>query len=164
MTKLGKSVPAIALLMLGTSCANTPPAKPIAWTSAPTSLARATFCDNAACEPVTVTIANGQTFVIHRWGNHREQVKIANIATPTGKAKCAAERDLGRRAMSRLSQLLDGATLTMARISQDGSSPTIAMVSVNGRDVGNTLIRERLAFPAEPRSRSWCFADRTNHA
>ncbi|NTG30114.1 nuclease [Agrobacterium rhizogenes] len=117
---------------------------------------RATFCENSACEPVTLRISSGDSFVMHRWGNHREQVRIANIDAPDGNARCIGERTSAERATDRLGHLLNGSAFTIARINMDRRGNSIAFVSINRRDLGHQLVRERLVWPWEPRHRSWC--------
>ncbi|MCJ9719995.1 thermonuclease family protein [Agrobacterium sp. SHOUNA12C] len=93
---------------------------------------------------------------MHRWGNHREQIRIANIDAPDGHARCFGERTSAQRATDRLSHLLNTSTFTMARISTDHRGSSIAFVSINRRDLGHQLVREWLVWPWEPRHRSWC--------
>ncbi|WP_234711764.1 thermonuclease family protein [Rhizobium rhizogenes] len=116
----------------------------------------ATYCENSACEPVTLRISSGDSFVMHRWGDHREQVRIANIDAPDEHARCFGERTSAERAADRLSQLLNRSTFTMARIDTDQRGNSIAFVSISRRDLGHQLVRERLVWPWEPRHRSWC--------
>lgn len=115
----------------------------------------ATFCENSACEPVSLRIRTGDSFIMDRWGDHREAVRIANIDAPLTQANCIGERSSAQRAVDRLAQYLDRATLTMARLHTDQSG-TIAFVSVNNRDLGHMLARDRVVRPWEPRHRSWC--------
>ncbi|WFU07321.1 thermonuclease family protein (plasmid) [Rhizobium sp. CB3171] len=116
----------------------------------------ATYCENSACEPVTLQIVGGDAFVINRWGNHREQVRIANIDAPDRRARCIREREKAEQATDRLGRLMNGSTFTMARVHTDGRGDSIAFVSVDSRDLGHTLVREGVVFPWEPRHRSWC--------
>ncbi|CAN7718569.1 thermonuclease family protein [Rhizobium rhizogenes] len=116
----------------------------------------ATYCENSACEPVTLQISGGDSFVIYRWGNHREPVRIANIDAPDGRARCMDEKERARLAADRLGQFLNGSTFTMARVGTERRGSSIAFVSVDRRDLGHELIRERVVWPSEPRHRSWC--------
>jgi endonuclease YncB( thermonuclease family) len=116
----------------------------------------ATYCENSACEPVTLQISNGDSFIVNRWGNHREAIRIANIDAPDGRTRCVGERESAERATVRLGQLLTGSTFTMARVGTDRRGNSIAFVSVDRRDLGHELVRERRALPWEPRYRSWC--------
>lgn len=115
----------------------------------------ATYCENSACEPVTLGISSGDSFVVHRWGNHREEIRIANIDAPSPQARCMGERVSGERASVGLRQTLTGSTFTMARLSTD-SRGSIALVSIDRRDLGHKLVLLHLVWPWEPRHRSWC--------
>ncbi|OCJ22192.1 hypothetical protein A6U88_30305 [Agrobacterium sp. B131/95] len=116
----------------------------------------ATYCENSACEPVTLQIASGDSFVIYRWGNHREPVRIANIDAPDGRAQCVRERERALLAADRLGQLLNWSTFTMARVGTDRRGNSLSFVSVDRRDLGHELTRQRVVWPWEPRHRSWC--------
>ncbi|OCJ02487.1 hypothetical protein A6U85_30430 [Agrobacterium sp. 13-626] len=116
----------------------------------------ATYCENSACEPVTLQISGGDSFVIYRWGNHRQPIRIANIDAPDGRARCMGEKERAMLAADRLGQLLNGSTFTMARVSTDRRGSSLAFVSVDRWDLGHVLIRARLVWPWEPRHRSWC--------
>jgi endonuclease YncB( thermonuclease family) len=116
----------------------------------------ATYCDNSACEPVTLQISSGDSFIVNRWGDHRERVRIANIDAPNPRARCIGEKESAERATVRLGQLLSGSTFTMARVGTDRRGNSIAFVSINRRDLGHQLVREQLVWPWEPKHRSWC--------
>ncbi|NTF97877.1 thermonuclease family protein [Rhizobium rhizogenes] len=116
----------------------------------------ATYCENSACEPVALKIVSGDSFVIYRWGNHREPVRIANIDAPDGRARCMGEKERARLAADRLGQLLNGSTFTMARVGTDRRGNSLSFVSADRRDLGHELIRQRVVWPWEPRHRSWC--------
>ncbi|QND44697.1 thermonuclease family protein (plasmid) [Rhizobium lusitanum] len=116
----------------------------------------ATYCENSACEPVTLQIAGGDSFVIYRWGNHREPIRIANIDAPDGRARCMGEKERAMLAADRLGQLMNGSTFTMARVGTDRRGNSLSFVSVDRRDLGHELIRQRVAIPWEPKQRSWC--------
>ncbi|ACM31130.1 nuclease [Rhizobium rhizogenes] len=116
----------------------------------------ATYCENSACEPVTLRIEGGDSFVIYRWGNHHEPVRIANIDAPYGRARCERERERALMAAGRLGQFLNGSTFTMARVGTDRRGNSIAFVSINRRDLGHHLVREQLVWPREPKHRFWC--------
>ncbi|WP_349963419.1 nuclease [Rhizobium sp. ZPR3] len=115
----------------------------------------ATFCENSACEPVSLRIPTGDSFIMYRWGDHREPVRIANIDAPLINAKCIREQASAQLAIDRLAQYLYQATFTMARLYTDRSG-TIAFVSANRWDLGHMLSRDRVVWPWEPRHRSWC--------
>ncbi len=89
--------------------------------------------------------------------------RLVNIDTPeTGsRARCAAERELGDRATRTARTLITNArafeTRPTGRIDRYGR--TIAYVSVDGRDLGETLIADGLARPWRGRREPWCNAD-----
>lgn len=116
----------------------------------------ATLCENSACEPVTLQILRGDRFVMYRWGNHREDIRIANIDAPDGQARCPGEQTSARRAADRLGQKLNGSAFTLARIDADRGGNTLAFVSIDHRDLGHELIRKGVVLPWEPKHRSWC--------
>lgn len=115
----------------------------------------ATFCENSACEPASLRIPTGDSFIMYRWGDHREPVRIANIDAPLINAKCIREQASAQLAIDRLAQYLNQATFTMARLHTDRSG-TIAFVSINKRDLGHMLSRDGVVWPWEPRHRSRC--------
>lgn len=117
---------------------------------------RAIYCDNSACEPVTLQVQSGDRFVMSRWGDHHERIRIANIDAPDCRARCLSGRASAQQARARLAELLYGSRFTTARIDTDRRGNTVAMVTVNRRDVGHALIRERLVWPMEKRHHSWC--------
>lgn len=88
--------------------------------------------------------------------------RIENIDTPeTGsRARCAAERDLGNRATRAARTLIANAgnleIHPTGRI--DRYDRAIALVVVDGRDFGQTLIAEGLARPWRGRREPWCDA------
>lgn len=88
--------------------------------------------------------------------------RIENIDTPeTGsRARCAAERDLGNQATRAARTLIANAgdfeIHATGRIDRYGRA--IALVLVDGRDFGQTLIAEGLARPWRGRREPWCDA------
>jgi endonuclease YncB( thermonuclease family) len=88
--------------------------------------------------------------------------RIENIDTPeTGsRARCTAERELGNRATSAVRALVQSASdfeiHPSGRI--DRYERAIALVFVDGHDLGETLIAEGLARPWRGRREPWCDA------
>ena len=86
--------------------------------------------------------------------------RVENIDTPeTGsRARCTAERDLGNQARRAVRALVAGAERfdihPTGRIDRYGR--TIALVAINGRDLGETLIADGLARPWRGRREPWC--------
>lgn len=90
-----------------------------------------------------------------------ETIRILNIDTPEIRhAQCDAERRLGEVAKSRVRQLLANGTIGIRR--GDGSrmtdkyGRTLAVVDIDGVDIGEQLIAEGLARPWTGKRRSWC--------
>lgn len=90
-----------------------------------------------------------------------ETIRILNIDTPEIRhAQCDAERRLGEVAKNRVRQLLAGGTIGIRR--GDGSrmtdkyGRTLAVIDINGVDIGEQLISEGLARPWTGKRRSWC--------
>ena len=89
--------------------------------------------------------------------------RMSNYDTPEINGHCQHERDLAWRAKHRLQDLLRGPfTVTPVRCwhgyTRDRYGRRYAVVRVAGQDVGDILIRERLAvsFPQPSRWRPWC--------
>jgi endonuclease YncB( thermonuclease family) len=88
---------------------------------------------------------------------------MANYDAPEIAGHCAIEHALALRARQRLAELLRG-TFTLQRVScwhgyaRDRYGRRCAIVRVDGRDVGDVLIAEKLAvsFPQPYRARPWC--------
>lgn len=103
-------------------------------------------------------IIDGDTFV---WRG--EHIRIANIDAPELKgAKCDAERRLALVAKRRLEQMLASGQVRIARgdpadgRKRDRHGRTLAVISLDGQDVGSILIDEGLARPWIGKRRSWC--------
>jgi micrococcal nuclease len=86
--------------------------------------------------------------------------RVENIDTPeTGsRARCTAERDLGNRATGAVRALVAGAERLDLRPTGriDRYGRTIALVVIDGRDLGETLIADGLARPWRGRREPWC--------
>jgi endonuclease YncB( thermonuclease family) len=90
------------------------------------------------------------------WLNGK-QWRLEGIDTPEiGKPECAAERQTGELAKKRMVDLLsDGFAVTRGKDDRYGRE-LLAFKLANGRDVGDVLIRERLAQPWPNRGNVWC--------
>lgn len=78
-----------------------------------------------------------------------------DIDTPELTGKCASERALAIRSRSRLRELLvEG--FEVHREGKDRFGRTLAIVTVNGRSVGDQLVREGLARTWSGRREPWC--------
>ncbi len=120
-------------------------------------------------ESARASLADGQQlYVIDGdtiWLN-REKIRIANIDTPEiSNAKCESELTRGLEAKAALKRLLDGQEIQITRgdpktrrmIDQYGR--TLALVAVNGKDVGETLIGRNLARRWTGKRLPWCFLE-----
>jgi len=97
-------------------------------------------------------IVDGDTFWLAG-----EKIRIENIDTPEiSEPKCPAERAAGERAKVRLQQLLSDGEIAIQRTGVDRYKRTLAVVRVNGRDVGEVLIREGFARRWDGARRPWC--------
>lgn len=90
-----------------------------------------------------------------------ETIRILNIDTPEIRhAQCDAERRLGEVAKNRVRQLLAGGTIGIRRGDggrmTDRYGRTLAVVDIDGVDIGEQLIAEGLARPWTGKRRSWC--------
>ncbi len=107
---------------------------------------------------LSLLVMDGDTFSIDG-----ERIRIANIDAPEiSQAKCDAERRLGTLARKRLGELLQKGTVEILRGDPttgrkvDRHGRTLAVVRVNGQDVGEVLIGELLARPWTGKRRPWC--------
>lgn len=112
----------------------------------------------AAIINFTGSVTDGDTVTIAG-----ERIRIANIDTPEiHHAQCEAERRLGKVAARRLAELLKSGRIEVhvgdpgTGRKKDRYGRTLATISIDGMDVGETLIIEDLARPWEGRRRSWC--------
>lgn len=90
-----------------------------------------------------------------------ETIRILNIDTPEIRhAQCDAERRLGIVAKHRVEQLLRGGSIGIRRGDggrmTDKYGRTLAVVLVDGRDLGEILVNEGLARPWTGRRQPWC--------
>lgn len=113
-----------------------------------------------SCLPVgrDTCVIDGDTITIGS-----ERIRIANIDAPEiGHPKCDAERRLGLVARQRLAALLGSGQVDAEKGDpesgrvKDRYGRTLALVYVDGKDVGETLIEELLARPWERKRRNWC--------
>ncbi|HEV2501500.1 MAG TPA: thermonuclease family protein [Mesorhizobium sp.] len=107
---------------------------------------------------VAFTAVDGDTVVIDG-----ERIRIANIDTPEiHHAQCDAEQRLGLVAKRRLTELLASGKVEVLRGDPDSGrlkdryGRTLAILSVDGKDVGGILVEEGLAREWTGRRASWC--------
>lgn len=88
------------------------------------------------------------------------KIRMADYNTPeTGSPGCDAERELGERATSRLTELLNSGEVTLhaeGGRDTDQYGRALRVVKVDGRSVGDTLVAEGLAHEWEGYRREWC--------
>lgn len=106
------------------------------------------------CQPTNLRIWDGDTF---RVGSYRgESVRILNIDAPEIQGKCRYEIDLAQSSKRRLANLLEGQRVQIYRQKKDRYGRTLAVISVNGQDVGDQLVSEGLARTWSGRREPWC--------
>lgn len=116
----------------------------------------ARYCENTACEPVTLRIWSGDTFIMHRLGPHEERIRIANIDAADVVARCPTEATVAQDAKLQLMSILSNSTFVLARVSGERDRTSTAFVTANGRDVGKSMMDRRHARPHEQPERRWC--------
>jgi len=85
-----------------------------------------------------------------------ERIRILGIDAPEMAARCDAERQLAEAAKSRLADLIRGQELNIRRNGTDRFGRTLAYVRIGNGDVGEMLIRERLAVRWGNGRPDWC--------
>lgn len=109
----------------------------------------------AACPPIgrrVTCVTDGDTL----W-HEGVKLRLENIDTPEiDQAKCAYERQLGERAKARLTVLLNGGYQIHYSGRADRYRRPLVRVTVNGRDVGEQLMAEKLARLYRGRREGWC--------
>lgn len=105
----------------------------------------------------TACVIDGDTF---RWDG--ATIRVENIDAPeTSRARCDAERRLGRIATDRLGQLLASGTVSLSvnpadPRNEDRYGRLLRRVSVDGSDLGDVLVAEQLVRPWDGRRHPWC--------
>lgn len=123
--------------------------------------ALAALDDNRSAMPPSdlrggVRLIDGDTFEIEG-----ETVRISNIDTPElpPRSRCLAEQRLAVAAKAALGDVLEmewGSAPVLQRNGRDRYGRTLALVSINGRDVGEEMVRLGVAEPWGGRRASWC--------
>jgi len=101
-------------------------------------------------------VTDGDTFRLESG----ERIRIANIDAPethADQAKCRAEIALGEASAERARALLDHRTVTFVRVGRSYNR-TVARVTLDGRDLGETLIAMGAArpWPHHAPKPDWC--------
>ena len=123
------------------------------------SIVLATVClagNMFSCQPMQVKVIDGDTFQINS-----ERVRVVGIDAPEMKGACAAEIRKARMAKDRAAELISTSKVTIERKGRDKYRRTLARISVNGRDLGDILMKEGLARKWEQKWRPgldevWC--------
>ncbi len=90
-----------------------------------------------------------------------DKIRLVGLNTPeTSEPACPAEATMGERAKLRLLELLNSGELSFAATAdrdRDRYGRLLRQVSVDGRDIADTLISEDLAEPYQGgQKRNWC--------
>lgn len=153
--RLGKRTIALAL-----SLVVLPPAAVLIWRQiqpAPVEASSAT--QSQAVDGRSAVIVDGDTI-----GFGSERIRILNIDAPESyQPNCEKELVAGLKAKERLAQLVRAGMIVVQREGKDRYGRTLARLSVDGRDIGETLVREGFALPwqegaqaKQARTARWC--------
>jgi endonuclease YncB( thermonuclease family) len=135
----------------------------IALLAASGSIALVVFVRPTRAETVDagkVYVIDGDTVAVAR-----ERIRLLGIDAPeTREARCERERVAGYQTKARVVDLLRfGRSIDIHRQGHDVYGRTLARIIVDGRDLGEQLVREKLALPyrsgAEARAERmarWC--------
>jgi micrococcal nuclease len=106
-----------------------------------------------AAPSAEIRVIDGDTF---RAG--RETIRIENIGAPEAgkRSRCTAENYLSQLATERLRQILASGAVQIDRHGPDPFKRTLALVRVNGEDMGQMMIGHRLAVTWAGRRHDWC--------
>jgi micrococcal nuclease len=114
----------------------------------------------ASLFPAGATLANAHVVDGDTLDNRAtgERLLVANADTPQVGAKCVAENKLALRARSAARRLVYGARKVLVRRVSGGdpSGRTFALVTVDGRDLGEALIQSGYARPRREAPAPWC--------
>ena len=88
---------------------------------------------------------------------NRERIRLLDIdAAETEQARCPAERARGDAATAALRRMLGNGMIEIERDGRDGYGRTLALVRVNGPDVGAAMVAGGYARPYAGGRRPWC--------
>lgn len=114
----------------------------------------------AATAPCAVArVVDGDTVILDCLGQGQFRARLMGFDTPeTHQPRCNHEALLGQQATRRLRALLDmPGTMAVALGGWDRYERRLITITINGRDVGDTLIAEGLALPYRRGQRpDWC--------
>jgi endonuclease YncB( thermonuclease family) len=113
------------------------------------------MCNGQANSPTKTCIVDGDTVWLK--GNY---LRLRDFDTPEPQTDIcggAAEVALAKQASTRLRQLLNSNRWTVETFGKDGTGNRIlATIRIDGRDVGDILIEERLARRWPDGDEWWC--------
>ena len=114
----------------------------------------------------SIYIIDGDTVALPcgSWPCKSEHVRILDIDAPEiHEPSCEAENKAGNAAKERLAVLLHDKTVQIERSAHDQYGRTLAHLSIEGKNVGKTLVSEGFALPVrsgfetkETRKKFWC--------
>ena len=88
-----------------------------------------------------------------------EKIRLQGYDTPettTGFCGGASEKALGKKAASRLMELLNTNSATIERTGKDRYGRTLAIIRIDGRNIGDILVAEGLARYWPDGREFWC--------
>jgi len=116
---------------------------------------------SASADPIDrdqIQVVDGDT--VHIDGKNVRLVGFDTPETTFGEYRCDPELEWGKRAAARLNEILDSANTIDIRYRKrpDRYKRPLALLKVDGRNVGQTLIRERLAvrYNGSGPKMDWC--------
>lgn len=116
----------------------------------------AMLCDGHACQDVSLWVWDGDSFTIRNGAGGREKIRIENIDAPKIDAPCAAERAAALQAKDELTRQMSGRRIEVVRGKLGRYGRLLARISVNQRDIGETLVKHGLVRPWDGRRKPWC--------
>lgn len=108
-----------------------------------------------SCEPAEIRVWDGDSI---RLGltSRAESVRIFNIDAPEIDGQCTYRSELAQQAKHRLAEIMEGRRVELFRQGNDRYGRTLAVIQVDGADVGDQLVREGLARTWSGRREAWC--------
>ena len=109
----------------------------------------------ATCETEQLRIWDGDSFLVGMQSGS-ERIRVQNIDAPEIDGQCIEEIQRANWAKNRLADIMNESRVEIVRSGKDKYGRTLARVSVNGVDAGDTLIAEGLARVWTGRRQPWC--------
>ncbi len=113
-----------------------------------------------------IYVIDGDTVALScvSWPCKSEHIRILDIDAPEiHEPSCDAEAKAGNAAKERLAALLRGKSVEIKRTAHDQYGRTLAHLTIDGKNVGQTLLTEGFALPMrsgfvtkEVRKKYWC--------